>query len=223
MVWEACDVRDPAAVQTAIARLAPPDTPLYAVICNAGVGGPFASVEEAHDTHVRELFDTNYFGVVHVLRAVLPRLRAQRSGRVLVTGSLAGRVPLPFQGHYAATKAALESLTFALHCELSAFGVAVSLIEPSDIRTPINDASHARDAHSSPYRPGIDRCAATVQADVASAPGPEVVAALTERVLRARRPRPRYVVGPSTTMVGVARRMLSDSINLWLVRRYFGL
>jgi NAD(P)-dependent dehydrogenase (short-subunit alcohol dehydrogenase family) len=196
---------------------------LYAVICNAGVGGPFASVEEAQDADVRDLFDTNYFGVVHVLRAALPRLREQPGSRVLVTGSLAGRVPLPFQGHYAATKAALESLTFALRCELAAFGVGVSLIEPGDIRTPINDTTSAEGATNSPYRRALERSAAAVHGDLASAPGPEVVADLVERVLRAPRPRPRYVVGPSTTMVGIARRVLSDRINLWLVRRHFGL
>jgi NAD(P)-dependent dehydrogenase (short-subunit alcohol dehydrogenase family) len=224
IAWHACDVRDALQVQAAVSALLPAAATLDAVLANAGVGGPFASVEEADPADVRELFDTNYFGVVNLVRAALPRLRAQRSGRIVITGSLAGRVPLPFQSHYAATKSALESFAFALRCEVAAFGIGVSLLEPGDIRTPINDSvTAAAGSADSPYARALARCAAAVRADVEAAPGPQLVAALIERILDAARPRARYAVGPSTLLVGLARRALPEALNLALVRQHFGL
>ena len=96
---------------------------LDALVCNAGIG-IFGSVEEVPIEAAREQFETNVFGTLRVLRAVLPHLREARRGRIVIVGSLAGRAPIPFQAHYSASKAALDALALALHNELHATGVA---------------------------------------------------------------------------------------------------
>src|SRR6202012_5950562 len=80
-------------------------------------------------------YDTNFFGLHRVCRAVLPPLRAQRAGTIINMSSLAGRIALPFQGFYSATKFAIEAYTEALRMEVRPFGITVSMIEPGDFAT----------------------------------------------------------------------------------------
>ena len=131
------DVRDAASVEAAVRDLVSAAGSLHALVCCAGYS-VFGSVEEVAIDQARAQLETNVIGTLTTLRAALPHLRASR-GRVVVLGSLAGRAPIPFQAHYSASKAALDALTLALRMETAPFGVAVSLVEPGDIRTPFND------------------------------------------------------------------------------------
>src|SRR5262249_2422399 len=146
----------------------------------------------------RAQFETNVFGVLGVLRAVLPAMRERRAGRVVVVGSLAGRAPIPFQAHYSASKAALDALTLALRNELHGSGVAVSLVEPGDIRAALNERRDWGDGGRSAYDERIRRCEAVVRESLPRAPGPEVVARVIVRALSSLRPRVRYTVGPDS-------------------------
>jgi NAD(P)-dependent dehydrogenase (short-subunit alcohol dehydrogenase family) len=218
--WLEMDVRDEASVKRGVQSALDAGGRLDALVCNAGYG-IFGSVEETSLDAANEQFDTNFFGTLRTLRAALPAMRAQRGGRIVVVGSLAGRAPIPFQAHYSASKAATTALAFALRSEVHPFGIRVSLVEPGDIRTAFNDATDFGDTSASVYGDRIARCRRVVEVSLLRAPGPERVAATIHRALTARRPRVRYAVGPNAWSLPVARRLLPDALLLRLIRRHF--
>jgi NAD(P)-dependent dehydrogenase (short-subunit alcohol dehydrogenase family) len=219
--WLALDVRDEAALQRGVAQILAAEGGLYGAVCNAGVG-VFGSVEETPMERARAQFETNVFGVLHTLRAVLPPLRAARAGRIAIVGSLAGRAPIPFQAHYSATKGAVDALALALHNEVRALGIHVALIEPGDIDTGFNAATDWGDtARASVYGAAIANAERVIRESLPKAPGPEVVARAIVHALEAKRPRVRYAVGPDSKLVPLGRRLLPDRGVLALIRAHF--
>lgn len=128
------DVRDPTAIEATVARAFDLAGRLDVVVNNAGYGllGP---VEYVSDADMTRLFETNVFGSLRVIRAVLPRLRAQRSGHIINITSIAGRAPNAASGVYAATKAALEALSASLSLELAPLGIKITAVAPGAFRT----------------------------------------------------------------------------------------
>jgi NAD(P)-dependent dehydrogenase (short-subunit alcohol dehydrogenase family) len=128
------DVRDPKAIETSVTRAFELAGRLDVVVNNAGYGllGP---VEYVSDVDMTRLFETNVFGSLRVIRAVLPRLRAQRSGHIINITSIAGRAPNAASGVYAATKAALEGLSASLSLELAPLGIKITAVAPGAFRT----------------------------------------------------------------------------------------
>ncbi|MFD1671347.1 SDR family NAD(P)-dependent oxidoreductase [Agrilactobacillus yilanensis] len=104
------------------------------LVNNAGLGY-FSTIEEGNEDDVRQLFDVNFFGLVNVTKAVLPLMRAQRSGTVANISSVLGLTSLPTLGYYSASKYAVEGLSEALRQEIADLGIDVMLIEPSGART----------------------------------------------------------------------------------------
>jgi NAD(P)-dependent dehydrogenase (short-subunit alcohol dehydrogenase family) len=131
------DITDDASIDQAINSLIATTGRLDVVVNNAGVAylGP---LEAFTAEQVRQQFETNVFGMMRVNRAALPHMRNQGSGLLLQTGSIAGRLALPFLGLYGATKFALEGLTESYRQELAPFGIDAALIEPGTYPTPIN-------------------------------------------------------------------------------------
>jgi NAD(P)-dependent dehydrogenase (short-subunit alcohol dehydrogenase family) len=129
------DVRDEAAVRKAVDATASRFGRIDVVANNAGYG-LFGAVEEAADAQARAIFDTNVFGVLNVLRATLPVLRAQRSGHILQGSSYFGQTAIPGVGLLAATKYAVEGLSDALAAEVAPLGIKVTLIQPGLVATP---------------------------------------------------------------------------------------
>jgi NAD(P)-dependent dehydrogenase (short-subunit alcohol dehydrogenase family) len=221
VLWIPMDVRDEASVAAGIAHAAEAAGGLDALVCAAGYG-VFGSVEETTAERARAQLETNYFGTVFPVRAILPLMRARGSGRVVVVGSLAGRAPIPFQAHYSASKAALDAFVLALRSELRGTGVEASLVEPGDIRTAFNDRMDwGSDAAASAYGERLRRCEKVVRESLPRAPGPEIVAEAIFRALADRRPRVRYTVGPDSVAVPLGRRLLPDALALSLIRRHF--
>jgi len=219
--WLALDVRDEASVQRAVDEIVSAEGALYGAVCNAGIG-IFGSVEETPMERARAQFETNVFGVLHTLRAVLPPMRAARAGRIAIVGSLAGRAPIPFQAHYSATKGAIESLALALHNEVRALGIHVALIEPGDIDTGFNDATDWGDtAAKSAYGAPIQSAERVIRESLPKAPGPEVVANAILHALESRRPRVRYSVGPDSKLVPLGKRLLPERAVLAMIRAHF--
>ncbi|WP_167105712.1 oxidoreductase [Mycobacterium sp. DL592] len=105
------------------------------VLVNNAGNGYLSAVEEGEDEQVRKLFDTNYFGVVDTIKAVLPGMRANKSGYIVNISSMTGLVANPPNAYYSSTKFALEALTEALAQEVKPFGIKVSAIEPGAFRT----------------------------------------------------------------------------------------
>jgi short-subunit dehydrogenase len=220
--WLALDVRDAAALQRGVRQILDAEGALYGVVCNAGIG-IFGSVEETPIARARAQFETNVFGVLHTLRAVLPPMRAARAGRIAIVGSLAGRAPIPFQAHYSATKGAVDARALALHNEVRALGIHVALIEPGDIATGFNDATDWGDAaRASAYGAAIENAERVIRESLPKAPGPEVVAKAIVYALASRRPRVRYAVGADAKLVPLGKRLLPDSAVLALIRGHFG-
>ena len=218
--WIPMDVCDEAQVRDGVARVLAEAGRIDALVCNAGYG-IFGSVEETGLPRVRAQLETNVFGTLNPVRAVLPHLRARGGGRIVLVGSLAGRTAIPFQTHYSMTKAAVASLAAGLAIEAAPFGVRVVLVEPGDIKTAFNDATDWGDTSASAYGERLRSCERVIRESLEKAPGPEVVARVILRALTARRPRRRYPVGPDSWLVPVLGRLLPDAITSALVRRHF--
>lgn len=141
----ALDVTDAAQVHEVVDRAYAHFGRLDVLVNNAGVS-LFAATEEASDDQIRGLFDTNYLGMVRVLRAALPLLRKQGSGHILGVSSGLGIAALPLIGFYSATKWAVEALHEALAQEVRAFGLKVTLVEPGAYATDFGKSSRIADA-----------------------------------------------------------------------------
>jgi NAD(P)-dependent dehydrogenase (short-subunit alcohol dehydrogenase family) len=128
------DVTDKEQISTAVQQAQARFGGIDVLVNNAGYGYR-AAVEEADDADVRQLFDTNLFGAVDMIKAVLPDMRAKRSGAILNISSIGARISPAGSGYYSATKAALEGLSGSLHKELQPLGISVTAIEPGAFRT----------------------------------------------------------------------------------------
>jgi NAD(P)-dependent dehydrogenase (short-subunit alcohol dehydrogenase family) len=135
----AMDVDDDASVEAGVRMVVQREGRLDAVVANAGFGIAGA-LEDTTTEEAKRQFETNFFGVHRLCRAALPHLRAQRRAHVVVIGSLAGIVGIPFEGMYSATKFALEGYCAALRIELKRTGVRVAIVEPGDFATPFTAA-----------------------------------------------------------------------------------
>jgi NAD(P)-dependent dehydrogenase (short-subunit alcohol dehydrogenase family) len=128
------DVTDRDQITSAVGSVEKTFGGIDVLVNNAGYGY-MAAVEEGEDAEVRKLFDTNYFGVVDTLKAVLPAMRSRRSGHVINISSMTGLVANPPNAYYSSTKFALEALTEALAKEVGPLGIKVTAIEPGAFRT----------------------------------------------------------------------------------------
>lgn len=217
------DVRDETSVIRSVERVVADAGQLDAVVNNAGVGIAGAvedtSVEEALD-----LFQTNLFGILRVCRAVLPHFRARRRGTIVNVSSIGGRIALPFQGLYSASKFAVEGLTEALRMEVKPFGIRVVLVEPGDTRTEFTArrrlAAAAREREA--YRDRFVRALQRVERDEREGGNPTAVARLILRILHHPNPRLRYTVGSPFQRLAVhARAVLPQRLFEWGIMHYY--
>jgi NAD(P)-dependent dehydrogenase (short-subunit alcohol dehydrogenase family) len=198
------DVTDPASIEQAVAAVVAEFGRIDVLVNNAGYGliGAFEAMSEEQ---VRRQVETNFIGVMNVTRAVLPIMRAQKSGRIVNVASVASRLVLPLYTLYCATKHAVAGFSEALDFEVRPFGIRVKLIEPGAIKTeffgrslvmPETDASHPYDAYTR-------RVFANIKAACVGAPGPDIVA---EKIWKAANDRPpwrmRYTPNGRTLLLG---------------------
>jgi NAD(P)-dependent dehydrogenase (short-subunit alcohol dehydrogenase family) len=205
------DVTDPVAIDRVAREATGSEAALFGVVSNAGiaVGGPLEHLPVAE---IRRQFEVNVFGALAVVQAVLPRLPARR-GRIVFVGSIAGRLALPYIAPYSASKFALRALADALRNELSPDGIAVSLIEPGSVQTPIwRKGRESRDRMAallgSDARPHYYQALEAIMrlAEVEERVGipPGRVARVIVEALTARRPRQNYLVGSAKAGIVVA-------------------
>jgi NAD(P)-dependent dehydrogenase (short-subunit alcohol dehydrogenase family) len=191
------DVTSGESVANTIRAIIEKEGRLDAVINNAGIAlaGP---VEETTHSEALRQFETNLFGILRVIQAVLPQMRLQRSGRIVNIGSIGGLLAIPYQGIYSASKFALEGLTESLRLEVKRFGIYATIIEPGDHRTALtgNRILAANAGPASPYREHLTRAIARMAKDEQAGPDPVQVARLVLKVLESRHPRLRYTTGP---------------------------
>jgi short-subunit dehydrogenase len=205
------DVTDEDSVSRGVATVLARFGRLGVVVNNAGFGLAGA-VEDTSMDEAKEIFETNFFGVLRVCRAVLPHMRERRTGTIVNIGSLGGRVAQPFAGMYSATKFAIEGLSEALRMEVCPFGVQVVLIEPGDTRTTFT--ANRRQAASwagSSYLDQMQRALDVIERDEQSGITPETVARHLEHVLRKKSPRLRHPVAIAPQRFTVfAKRLVPD-------------
>jgi NAD(P)-dependent dehydrogenase (short-subunit alcohol dehydrogenase family) len=146
----ALDVTDPAAVDAAVATALDAFGRIDVLVNNAGHGS-VGAVEEFTMDELRRLMEVMFFGAVATTKAVLPHLRRQRSGAVVMISSMGGQVSMPGFGAYCAAKFALEGLSDALHAEMAPFGVRVLVVEPGAFRTEFGGARMHRSAVIAEY------------------------------------------------------------------------
>jgi short-subunit dehydrogenase len=209
------DVCDEGSVGRAVEFVLKQEGRIDVVVNNAGVGLAGA-VEDTSVEEGRALFETNFFGVLRVCRAVLPALRAQRSGHLVNVSSLGGLVTIPFQGFYSASKYALESMSDALRMELRPFGVQVTLLEPGDFKTGFTDSRvfTAESGEGSAYHERCQRAVAVMERDEQNGADPRQLAELLAKIITDPSPRNRYPVGAFSQRLAVAARRVIPSALL---------
>ena len=206
------DVTDPETIQNAVDRVLSESGRIDALINCAG----FGSAGAVEDTSAEDLFavlNTNLIGTLRCCRAVLPSMRLHHSGTIINISSIAGRMGIPFQGSYSASKYALEGLTEALRMEVHPFGVKVVLIEPGDFRTEFTDRRQITPlAKANPtYAAQMRRTLAVMEAEERGGATPEPVARLVAKILASNSPRVRYVVGPFSERIAAGLKRVLPS------------
>jgi len=230
----ALDVTEESSMRAAVEEVERAEGAVGVLINNAGYSQSGA-IETVPLDAVRRQFETNVFGLVRLTQLVLPKMRAQRWGKIVNVGSMGGRLSFPGGGHYHATKHALEAISDALRFELRGFGIDVILLEPGLITTEFGEAATASMAENQAQSAehGGDPYAtfnATVGAVTKGAydgpmrflgGGPDRVAKVIERALRRRRPPARITITPSAKLTIASRRLFSDRAWDAAMRRQF--
>lgn len=200
---------------------------LCGLVNNAGICRP-GPLSVTPASVISEHLEINVMGVFNVTKAFLPSLgtrphRAASPGRIINISSLSGRIAYPFMGGYAASKHALEALSDSWRRELMLYGIDLVVIQPGAIRTPIWDkaSSISMDYADTDYGPILQKI--DLLATKRSALPPEKVARLICRVLRARRPKARYVLPDNWLLYWIIPRMLPDRWLDRIIQRILGL
>ena len=200
------DVDAPASVRSAIDAAGPLD----ALVNNAGfgVGGPAETVDL---DAARRCMDTNLFGAARMIQAVLPGFRARGGGTIVNVASVAGRVGVPLEGFYSASKWALEGLSEALYFEVGHFGIRVRIVEPGAFETGFSDNSVGHTI-AEPYDE-LDEAWISARSRLNGGaevnPGPEPVAAVIADSIESTEGRLRWPVGDDADLVISARDSMS--------------
>lgn len=203
------DVDDDASVLDGVAGLMAEHGQVDALVAAAG-WGIAGAVEDTTIAEAKAQLETNFWGCVRVVRAVLPQMRARRSGRIVLLSSLGGVIGIPFQAYYSASKFALEGFAESLAYEVAPFGVSVTLIQPGNFATDFTASRRmAAAAGEGDYAAATAKAVAVMERDERNGAPPADVGAAVQRVLEARRPPRRVPVGKAAERAGVfAKRLL---------------
>lgn len=217
------DVREDESVKTCVDEVMTRAGRIDVLINNAGFSLSGA-VEEASIDEAKQLFETNFFGVLRMVKAVLPIMRRQRSGHIINMSSLGGMVGVPYIGLYSASKHALEGYSESLRFEVKQFNIRVSLVEPGDARTAIADLTPAPAQPIADYDGVREQVNAIHSANVAGGTAPEVIAQAIVRLIEKPRPRLRYPITKGMEVFfPLARRFLPYSVLEQNLRGYYKL
>jgi NAD(P)-dependent dehydrogenase (short-subunit alcohol dehydrogenase family) len=200
------DVTSDASVDAAVGRLMQLEGRIDLLVNNAGFGVAPAGAEESSIEQARLIFDTNFFGLLRMTRAVLPPMRQQGAGRIINIGSVLGFLPMPYGALYAATKHAIEGYSESLDHELRTRGIRVSIIEPAYTKTPFDANFLEPDAKLEAYREVRAAVNQRVKEVMATAELPGVVAEVVLKAASAARPKLRYTAGALASRLRLLRR-----------------
>lgn len=217
----AMDVGDETSIRLAIEGVVDRAGGIDVLVNNAGVS-LVGAVEETSVSEASMVFDTNVFGVMRVLQAVLPHMRKARQGRIVNVSSVLGFLPAPYMGLYSASKHALEGLSETLDHEVRQFGIRVTLVQPAYARTRLGANTPLVAGPLADYGPDRERAAAALNDNIDSAPEPfDVAGTIVDAALGAWRMR-RTPSGQASLLSKLRRFLPAGPVDASL-RKSFGL
>jgi len=202
----ALDVTSDESVLAAVNQVLQREGRIDLLVNNAGFGVAPAAAQESSMQLAQSIFDTNFFGMVRMVRAVVPHMRQRGSGRIINISSVLGFVPMPYMALYSASKHAMEGYSESLDQELRTQGIRVSLVQPAYIKSAFDANQLQPDEALDEYRDlraGLDR---RVKEALEGADGPGVVADTVLRVALAASPKVRYTSGALAGRLRFLRR-----------------
>lgn len=209
----ALDVADVLSVENAIKTVAIEAGRIDVVINNAGAGitGP---IEDIPNEEIKRNFETNLFGPINVIKAVLPQMRKQNSGLIINITSIAGYMGLPYRGIYSASKGALELITEAFRMEIKDFNIKMTNVAPGDFATNIAAGRfHAPVAKGSPYEKTYGSVLKAIDEDVDSGDDPIMVSNMIYKIINTPNPKIHYKVGAFMQKFSIVlKRVLPDKV-----------
>ena len=207
----ALDVRHDNSVRACVDRVMAETGRIDVLVNNAGVGMEGA-VEETSLAEIRAVLETNFFGAVRMMRAVLPIMRKRRSGRIINIGSAAGFLPMPYSAAYCASKHALRGFSESLDHEVRRLGIRVSVIEPGFVRTDIVEHSRVAGAPFEPYISARSNPARAFRQAIARGVDPNLVARTVVEAATEKYPRLRYLPDGAARVVALFRAVLPSPL-----------
>jgi short-subunit dehydrogenase len=220
----ALDVRDTATIQKAVATIIEAEGRIDVLINNAGVGitGP---IEETPDEEIHKAFQTNLYGPISVMKAVLPHMRKQKSGHIINVTSIAGYMGLPYRGIYSATKGALELVTEAMRMETKMFGIEIANVAPGDFATNIAAGRyHTPVYEDSPYKEVYGNMLKEMDAHVDGGSDPKIMADEVLKIIQTKKPKIHYKVGAFMQKFSIVlKRALPDKVYEKMLMNHYKL
>ncbi len=218
------DVKKMETIQQTITTIIKKEGKLDVLINNAGAGITGA-IEEIPESEIKANFDTNFFGPINVIKAVLPQMRKQQSGLIINITSIAGYMGLPYRGIYSASKGALELLTEAFRMELKDFNIKMTNMAPGDFATNIAAGRyHAPLLENSPYKKPYGNTLELMNAHVDSGSDPNLMARAVLKVINTKNPKPHYKVGAFMQKFSIVlKRVLPDTVYEKMLMKHYKL
>lgn len=215
-----CDVSSEEQVRAAVKQVLAEAGRIDVLINNAGFGisGAFEFTESA-DAH--RLMEVNLFGMNNMIRAVLPQMRAQKSGRIVSLSSVAGALAIPFQSWYSISKAAVRAMTVALANEVHKYGIGVTCVMPGDIRTGFTAAREKSVAGDDAYEGRISRSVARMEHDEQTGMDPADAGRTIARIALKRSVKPEYTIGFIYKVFVVLARLLPCGFVRFILEKMY--
>jgi short-subunit dehydrogenase len=202
----ALDVNSEESIEAAVKEIIKIEGRIDLVVNNAGFGVAPGGAEESTIEQTKMIFDTNFFGTVRMVRAVVPYMRKQGEGRIINIGSVLGFIPAPYMATYAATKHAIEGFSESLDHELRTRGIRVSVVEPSYTNTKFETNTLEVDAKLDEYSIARKALAKLIKVAIAGGDDPKVVANVVLKAANAKHPKLRYPAGKSACQLSFLRK-----------------
>jgi NAD(P)-dependent dehydrogenase (short-subunit alcohol dehydrogenase family) len=200
------DVTSDASVEAIVTEVMRLEGHIDVLVNNAGFSVAPAGAEESSLEQARSIFDTNFFGIVRMTRAVVPHMRRQGSGRIINISSIFGFLPMPYMALYTASKHAVEGYSESLDHELRTRGIRVSVIEPANTRTQFDANLLEPDAKLDEYREARAVVGKRLTEMIEDADEPTVVADAVLKAVSAASPKLRYAAGARASRLQCLRR-----------------
>ncbi|HXJ97257.1 MAG TPA: SDR family oxidoreductase [Gelidibacter sp.] len=218
------DVSDTKSIEEAVKMVIDKQGRLDVLINNAGAGitGP---IEEIPDAEIQRNFETNFFGPIRVIKAVLPQMRTQNAGLIINVTSIAGYMGLPYRGIYSASKGALELLTEAFRMEIKGFNIEMTNVAPGDFATNIAAGRyHAPILENSAYKKPYGATLNLMNSHVDAGKDPQLMASAIFNIINTPQPKIHYKVGEFMQKFSIVlKRILPDKVYEKMLMKHYGL